>query len=1134
MSNQILKELEAAAQIILAPPNMITQHQRNAAETVFLDFRKTSMPYQLCREILETSSVDYVLFESAGLIKTALVREWNLLPPDDIVSLKQYLLNYILNKPTLAPFVRERILQVIAIMVKRKSAEDSGEDRGMLLNQVESMVTSGDLKRQLLGCSIMSALMQEYATTAKSSAIGLTWELHFKAKQQFEVTDLKRIFKFVTTALAEFTKDVVPMETLPLIKHLLSIAEGVLIWGFIIFDSHMSQGLIRLFEDDSITPSLRPDKIWQDVILDPPIIQIFFTLYWKVRTNLQLAHHARSCLVQLASLNGNIMATHDIKIQYLSNYLQNFIKLISNIEIIDQEALGIANIVRRIPMYFGPTMKSLSPELLGSFMEQITRLTCIFAEGAAQEESICSDDYLYMEAFERMLESWSSILSKKNFYPVGFFDNSFVQIFNVYLKCRLSPPDGTRASNNEYEKEITDIEESDKNKFKKQLQILGLIARKIPNHTLILLSHLIENRTAKLRQELSQLTSSQGGSFVAHGTMNEALQNLYEDLHWLVLLAGHVLCLDSVGEVALIPSEMIKYSMKQAEQGKTDVDVTLQLITSPQCNLSDIPRAEESSDHVIRLTASVFRLCEIERSAIEANIISLLSPELISSVVWFLHQWSLNYLAPTENYYSEISISFIQAFGGDSAGAQWAVNFLLDNIKCIINFFKGEETLIEDTIKLLGTLVDSLTKAYHVLKSEQIGNLIELVTKNSLNLPQVAKRGVMSTVVQAGTALQNSSNEKLYWSQTIQPLYDQFKQIISRNDFSRSCHQEDVKIQITELFEFFIGIVQGARGSTAETIFQYICPILAEIANLLTIYHNYPQIVKLLIEFLFECSRTMSCYLNGEESTRLYEASWHTIQSYARCNTNRITTDSTDEENTYEDILLLMKLLTNLLSEDMFKIESLDPEASQKQSVTSADVFLYGLNIIMPMMTLELLKFPSLCHQYFKMITLICEVNPKKVCELPPELLKQLMASVELGFYSFGDDVTIICCDIIRIIAKYIYGESEKGHPKNQIIAPFMNIIMNLILSCQINFDLVHHASTPMYYLICCYQDQYKKLVENFIASQSNREVAQRLASAFNNLTANMTMNTEQSERTKFRDNFESFVMTVQSFMMIK
>lgn len=192
-----------------------------------------------------------------------------------------------------------------------------------------------------------------------------------------------------------------------------------------------------------------------------------------------------------------------------------------------------------------------------------------------------------MEAFERMLESWSSILSKKSRYQDSFFEPSFIQIFNVYLKCRLSPPDGTRpVSNNEYEKEITDIEENDRNKYKKQLQTLGklfnilliinkilnsyinhfftgIIARKIPNHTLTLLSHLIETRTTKLRQELSQLTSSQGGSFVAHGNMNEALQNLYEDLHWLVLIAGHILCFDSIGEVALIPAQMIKYSMEQ-------------------------------------------------------------------------------------------------------------------------------------------------------------------------------------------------------------------------------------------------------------------------------------------------------------------------------------------------------------------------------------------------------------------------------------------------------------------------------------------------------------------------------------------------------------------------------------------
>ena len=75
--------------------------------------------------------------------------------------------------------------------------------------------------------------MQEYATTVKSSDVGLTWETHFKAKKQFEVTDLKKIFKFCVGALGELTKGDIHEATLPLIKHLLSISENVLVWGFI-------------------------------------------------------------------------------------------------------------------------------------------------------------------------------------------------------------------------------------------------------------------------------------------------------------------------------------------------------------------------------------------------------------------------------------------------------------------------------------------------------------------------------------------------------------------------------------------------------------------------------------------------------------------------------------------------------------------------------------------------------------------------------------------------------------------------------------------------------------------------------------------------------------------------------------
>lgn len=121
----------------------MSNEQRHLAENIFLDFRKSKSPYGICRDILEKSQNHYVLFEAAEVLKGAIIREWSFLFENDKTSLRQYLFQYIISK-TLPSFVRDRILQVIAIMVKRASIDDGGRERANILKEVENLIVNAE------------------------------------------------------------------------------------------------------------------------------------------------------------------------------------------------------------------------------------------------------------------------------------------------------------------------------------------------------------------------------------------------------------------------------------------------------------------------------------------------------------------------------------------------------------------------------------------------------------------------------------------------------------------------------------------------------------------------------------------------------------------------------------------------------------------------------------------------------------------------------------------------------------------------------------------------------------------------------------------------------------------------------
>lgn len=158
----------------------------------------------------------------------------------------------------------------------------------------------------------------------------------------------------------------------------------------------------------------------------------------------------------------------------------------------------------------------------------------------------------------------------------------------------------------------------------------------------------------------------------------------------------------------------------------------MKVMASPGNRASDVAGMEEGCDSTVRLVASALRLCEVERRAADSGLGLLLSPELGTTVVWWLRRFASTYLLANESLYSELSPCFSAAFGRDSEGANWIMGFLLNKVESNLRTQAAEASLMDETLKLFMVLVDTKEKRNVVINSGPFWTLVRLHNSNEL------------------------------------------------------------------------------------------------------------------------------------------------------------------------------------------------------------------------------------------------------------------------------------------------------------------------------------------------------------------------------------------------------------------
>ena len=480
-------------------------------------------------------------------------------------------------------------------------------------------------------------------------------------------------------------------------------------------------------------------------------------------------------------------------------------------------------------------------------------------------------------------------------------------IFNKFIECRLMIID-----NPGDDREVNETEECEREHFKEELTIIGFLARINPEHSMQSLSHLLDEKILLLCTRLGQLQPD--------SSFNESISNnmsgIFDNLHWILMIAGHVLCMDCLGEYPLIPKEIYTYSIEQVASGQIDTQSSLDcLMKATELTVNPIENPAVKCDLVIRIITSVIRLCEIENKSISSGMLMYWSPLMSSTLMWFCGMWSTSYAFLNLTHYQEISPIYKEILGAENGiGSKLIMDYILGKICFNMHQYHTELDVVDQSIKLFLDIVN--------IRNQRLKYVIELDNFQSImrikdvQLDSKIKKSVYKGLVLAANAFKEPDQKYACLNHILAPInlnFQGLKQLLSET--GTSCYQNtDVRMKVLGMLDEISGVASGANITNIEYIFGEFQGIFQHLSQIMGLYHNYIDITNASLRILIELAAvSMAGTISPEINREFYSYCFDCFRVYFQHNQTRIEKDFLDdEEDSPDDIGLIIELLKKL------------------------------------------------------------------------------------------------------------------------------------------------------------------------------------------------------------------------------
>lgn len=274
---------------------------RAEAEKALFEFQNGPDALSKCQILLERSNSSYAQLLACTTLTKLVSRSSQILPLQQRVQIRNYILNYMATRSKLPNFVLQSLVSLFAKITKSGWFDGEKEDFYVFRNVVHdvSHFLQGSVEHCIIGVQILSQLTIEMNQMTETDG-NRSLTKNRKTASSFRDCQLFEIFRLACSLLTSANENYKTMNFDDAGQHglasqCLNLALNCLTFDFIGTATDESS-------DDLCTVQIPTS--WRPAFLEMTTLKLFFDLYHSLPNS--LSHMALSCLVQLASVRRSL------------------------------------------------------------------------------------------------------------------------------------------------------------------------------------------------------------------------------------------------------------------------------------------------------------------------------------------------------------------------------------------------------------------------------------------------------------------------------------------------------------------------------------------------------------------------------------------------------------------------------------------------------------------------------------------------------------------------------------------------------------------------------------------------------------------------------------------------------------